>query len=116
MIEPLTQRQQDLIVKNVLAACKDISKLNSTGYNFLYLANGFIAHYSIHGFKDFYDRHSLVYDILNNKKSNMWNNFHPSDENYAYYMTKKTVYQRIVDCIPTLLYQIECEEAEYDEE
>jgi len=104
MIEPLTPRQQDLIVKNVLAACKDINKLNRTGYNFLYLANGFIAHYNMHGFKDYYDTHSLVYDIINNKRSNMWSNFHPSDENYAYYMTKRVVYERILDGIEEVAY------------
>jgi hypothetical protein len=104
MLEPLTQKQQDLIVKNVVAAVKDIRKLNSTGYNFLYLASGFIAHYNIHGFKDHYDRYSLAYDIINNQKSNMWNNFMPTDENYAYYMTKKAVYLRILDSIEEMAY------------
>ena len=104
MIEPLTQKQQDLIVKNVLAACKDINKLNGTGYNFLYLANGFIAHYSIHGFKDYYETHALTYDILNNRRSNMWMNFQPTDDNYAYYMTKRKVYDRIVEGIQEMAY------------
>ena len=36
---PLTQRQKQLIAKNVIAACKDNEKLNKTGYNFLYLAD-----------------------------------------------------------------------------
>ena len=96
MIEPLTQRQQDLIVSNVLKAVKDIEALNRTGYNFLYLASGFIAHYSINGFKGYYTSHSLEEDILLNARSNMWYNFGPGDENYAYYMSKKAVYQRII--------------------
>lgn len=96
MILPLTPRQQDLIVSNVLKAVRDIELLNKTGYNFLYLASGFIAHYSINGFKGHYTSHSLEEDILANARSNMWYNFGPSDENYAYYMSKKDVYQRIL--------------------
>ena len=53
-LTPLSKRQQDLIVSNVVKACKDITLLNKTGYNFLYLASGFIAHYNLHGFIDFY--------------------------------------------------------------
>ena len=96
MITPLTQRQQDLIVNNVLKAVDNIEQLNKTGYGFLYLANGFIAHYNIHGFKDYYSTHSLAHDILNNKNSNMWRNFSPADRDYAYYMSKREVYERII--------------------
>ena len=96
MIEPLTQRQQDLIVSNVLKAVEDIEALNRTGYNFLYLCSGFIAHYSINGFKGHYTRYSLEKNLLANARSNMWSNFGPGDHDYEYYMTKKQVYQRIV--------------------
>jgi len=96
MLEPLTQRQQDLIVKNVVRALEDIEALNRTGYNFLYLASGFIAHYSINGFKGYYTTHSLEEDILANARSNMWFNFKPGDHDYEYYMTKREVYQRIL--------------------
>ena len=96
MIEPLTQRQQDLIVNNVLKACQDIEALNKTGYNFLYLASGFIAHYSINGFKGHYTTYSLEKDILDNARSNMWLNFGPGDRDYAYYKSKAEVYQRIL--------------------
>jgi len=96
MIAPLTQRQQDLIVKNVIRSLEDIESLNRTGYNFLYLASGFIAHYSINGFKAYYSDHSLEEDILANARANNWLNFRPEDENYAYYMTKRAVYQRIL--------------------
>jgi len=48
---PLTQRQKQLIAKNILAACKDITKLNKTGYDFINVANGFIAHYDLQGYK-----------------------------------------------------------------
>jgi len=96
MIAPLTQRQQDLIVANVLRAVKDIEKLNRTGYNFLYLCSGFIAHYSINGFKGHYTTYSLEKDILDNARANNWYNFTPADKDYAYYMSKREVYQRIL--------------------
>ncbi len=96
MIKPLTSRQQDLIVSNVLKAINDIESLNSSGYKFLYLASGFIAHYSINGFKAYYSAHDLEKDILDNARSNMWFNFGPQDQNYDYYMSKRDVYQRIV--------------------
>jgi hypothetical protein len=96
MIEPLTEREQTLTVTNVLRACQDIEALNRRGYNFLYLASGFIAHYDINGFKAYYSSHSLEADILANARANNWLNFSPEDENYAYYMSKRAVYQRIL--------------------
>jgi hypothetical protein len=93
----LTPKQQHLIVRNVLSACKDITKLNGTGYNFLYLASGFIAHYSIHGFKDFYRiPGTLILDITRNASWNQWDNFRPGQEHYEYYMSKKAVYNAIL--------------------
>ena len=96
---PMTQKEQDLTVKNVLAAVKDISKLNKRGYNFLYLANGFIAHYDINGFKAHYEDYSLAHDIKENAKSNQWSNFHVGDRDYEYNMAKKAVYNRIVEVL-----------------
>ena len=97
MLEPLTERQKTLIVNNVLRACKDITKLNGTGYNFLYLCSGFIAHYNRYGFIDYYKSNSLVDDILQNARMNQWHNFHKGDQNYEYMMAKKDVYNRIID-------------------
>lgn len=96
MIEPLTERQKSLIVNNIVKACSDINALNKTGYKFIYLANGFIAHYNLGGFRDYYSWNDLRWDLLKNKGANQWNNFAPSDENYAYYMSKKDVYNRII--------------------
>jgi len=96
MIEPLTEKQKTLIVNNVIKACSDIEKLNGTGYKFLYLANGFIAHYDLNGFKAHYSGHDLAKNILNNVRSNQWNNFRPEDPNYQYYKSKQDVYNRIV--------------------
>ena len=96
MLAPLTQRQQDLIVKNLVSACKDINKLNGTGYKFIYLASGFIAHYDLNDFKAYYGRHSLKKNIEVNARYNMFNNFREGDDNYAYYMSRKDVYQRVL--------------------
>lgn len=72
MLTPITDREKSLIVKNVVAACKDIHKLNKRGYGFLYVASGFIAHYNLGGFIDYYTRHSLADDIANNSATNQW--------------------------------------------
>lgn len=98
-IEPLTEQKKTLIVNNVLKACKDIEALNSHGYGFLYLASGFIAHYNRGGFIDHYRHYSLVEDIKRNAMMNQWFNFHPGEEHYEYYMSKKEVYNRILEGI-----------------
>jgi len=94
-IAPLTERQKSLIVNNVVKACSNINALNSTGYKYLYLANGFIAHYNIDGFRDYYTRKDLLADILEYEEQNTWRNFMPGQDNYEYYMSKKDVYKRI---------------------
>lgn len=99
MIEAITEKQKTLIVNNVIKACDDISKLNGTGYKYLYLCCGFIAHYNIHGFKSNYDivdcGYSLADDILANESSNRWLNFSEKDRDYHYYKSKADVYQHI---------------------
>lgn len=99
-LEPLTERQQTLIINNILAACQDISKLNKTGYKFLYLCSGFIAHYDLHGFKSYYSdkgRNWLIHDILDNSSINQWRNFRPGDKDYEYYSSKAKVYNKLVE-------------------
>jgi hypothetical protein len=99
-ITPLTERQQTLIVNNVLAACQDISKLNKTGYKFLYLCSGFIAHYDMYGFKGYYGSKGhkwLMHDILDNSGANQWRNFRPGERDYEYYSSKAKVYNKIVE-------------------
>ena len=94
-----TEKEKTLIIKNVLSASKDINKLNKRGYNFLYLASGFIAHYNLQGFIDYYKNNSLMNDILKNKRFNQWNNFSKIDKNYLYYMGKKEVYNAICESL-----------------
>ena len=96
-LTPLTERQKTLIVNNVVAACKDINKLNQTGYKFISLASGFIAHYDLYGFIDFYSHCvSLRNDIIGFANSNQWKNFRPGERDYDYYMSKADVYNRIL--------------------
>lgn len=96
MLVALTERQKTLIVNNVVKACKNIDNLNKTGYNFLYLASGFIAHYDLYGFISSYTGQSLKRDIVSFAGQNQWNNFRPGERDYDYYMAKKDVYNRIV--------------------
>lgn len=100
MLVPYTEKQKSLIVNNIVKACDDIEKLNGTGYKFIYLANGFIAHYNIDGFKANYSivdcGYSLGDAILANQSANQWNNFKPGDKDYAYYKSKADIYSRIV--------------------
>lgn len=97
MIVPYTEKQKSLIVNNIVKACDDIKKLNRTGYKFIYLANGFIAHYDINGFICHYSRYDLETDIIKNLQSNLWLNFREGDSNYLYYKSKADIYKRIVD-------------------
>jgi hypothetical protein len=99
MLTPITERQKTLIVNNVVKAVKDIHNLNKTGYNFLYLAIGFIAHYNMHGFIAHYTNENLKEDILRNQRANKYLNFNPTDVGYGYYKSKADVYNRIVEAI-----------------
>lgn len=97
-MKPITAKQKEAILRSFRAVFKfhDIAKLTKAGYNFIYLAGGFIAHYDIEGFRSFYyDPMELALDIVGNSRLNQWDNFSPSDEHYAYYMSKREVYNEI---------------------
>jgi len=102
MLEPLTDRQATLVVNNVVKACKAIDKLNSTGYKFINLASGFIAHYNLHGFKCHYSNgsESLRSDILAFRSQNKYGILlSPGDQNYEYYRQKGIIYNLICEKI-----------------
>jgi len=105
MIEPITANQRRNIVNclyNVFTS-GNIEFLNKPTYNFLYLASGFIAHYNLFGFRDYYSNvEELKNDILMNKMNNQWGNFSIRDKDYAYYMSKKDTYNAICDMIEHL--------------
>ena len=96
-MDTIAEKQKSLIVNNIVKACDDIEKLNGTGYKFIHLANGFIAHYNLGGFKDYYSKHDLMTDILNHAENNTWRNFSPDHQDYLYYQSKKDIYKRIID-------------------
>jgi len=98
-MQALTERQKTLIVNNVVKAVKNIDSLNKTGYNFLYLCSGFIAHYDMYGFIANYSDGTLEQDILSYAGQNQWKNFRPGERDYEYYMAKADVYNRIVQVI-----------------
>jgi hypothetical protein len=97
MIKLKTENQVTSIVNNVVAACKDITKLNKTGYDYIYLASGFIAHYNLHGFIAHYSENSLELDIVRNICMNRYSNFRPGDRDFDYYNQKADIYRRIAD-------------------
>lgn len=93
---PLTTRQKQLIVSNIVKAVKNIDNLNKTGYNFIYQCSGFIAHYDMYGFIASYTGESLKRDILSYAGQNQWRNFRPGERDYEYYKAKADVYNEIV--------------------
>ena len=92
----LTEKQKTLIVNNVVRAVKNIDSLNRTGYKYLYLCSGFIAHYDLYGFIAHYSNRSLKQDIISYAGQNQWKNFRPGERDYEYYMSKADVYNRIL--------------------
>ena len=96
-LTPLTERQKTLIVNNIVKSCKNINSLNKTGYKYLYLASGFIAHTDMYGFIDFYSHTcSLKQDLVDFSRQNQWKNFRPGESDYEYYQAKADVYNRIL--------------------
>jgi len=98
MIQPITPAQQSRIVSNVVAACRNIEKLNATGYKFISLAAGFIAHYNLHGFKAAYSEPGRLQRAIEEQaKYNQWHNFRKGEENADYYHSKRDTYNAIID-------------------
>ena len=95
-LTPLTERQKALIVSNVVKACRNIYALNKTGYKYINLCSGFIAHYDLYGFQNHYSDNSLKQDIVSYAGQNQWKNFRPGERDYDYYMSKADVYNRIL--------------------
>lgn len=97
MLKPLTDIQQTRIVNNVIAACRDINKLNKAGYDFINMCSGFIAHYDINGFKAHYSEPgSLQADIEANARANQWHNFRKGEPRADYYHSKRDTYNAIL--------------------
>ena len=95
-MEAINTKTQALIIKNVLAACGNIEKLNKRGYDFLYQCSGFIAHYDIEGFKEYDRDNSLVADIEANYQQNQWRNYRTGERFADYYHSKRDIYNAIL--------------------
>jgi hypothetical protein len=96
-MKPFTSTQQTRIANNIVAACREISKLNGPAYKFIMNCPGFIAHYNLHGFIAHYENNNLSADILANRRFNQWVNFHPGETWYEYYMSCKAIYNAICE-------------------
>lgn len=94
-LKPISKGVMRNIINNLLYECYHggLEKLNPSAYNFLYLANGFIAHYDRFGFiAEYKNIHNLYIDILKYEKDNEYRNFSSKDKDYDYYMKKKEIY------------------------
>ena len=96
MLNPMTEREKELTIKNIISAIKDIEKLNKRGYNHLYLMSGFIAHYNIHGFIDNYRQTSLRDEIVDSIKGYNYDNFNNYDKDWEYYKQKIDLNKRLL--------------------
>ena len=83
----------------------DINLLNQDTYKFINILSGFIAHYDIDGFKDYYSNFNTFlddlrnsFDILNPQRYNYDQFFSKSDQK-EYYNQKCEVIQFIADII-----------------
>jgi hypothetical protein len=95
-MDKIDTKTQALIVKNVLAACGNIEKLNKRGYDFLNGCAGFIAHYDLEGFKEYYRDNSLVADLEANYLQNQWRNYREGERFAAFYHSKRDIYNAIL--------------------
>ncbi len=99
-LKPMTEGEKNRILRNIglMFKAKNIELLDKYGYNFLYLASGFIAHYNLGGFIEYYgSTEELAQDILRNKSNNQWDNFHKGEKDYEYMMQKKEIYNTICE-------------------
>jgi hypothetical protein len=99
-IEPFSIEEEQKIIRDCVKAANDIETMTDRAYKFLYLANGFIAHYDKWGFVEYYlEAGSLKKDLFDYQRENQYGNFCPGDEYYDYYMQKKKIYNTICDCL-----------------
>lgn len=96
-----------LIINNIKKIIKtgNIEHLNSQTYNFLYLTSGFIAHYNLLGFRDYYSNvNSLIDDLkcsTDIKYPDYWlEEFFQKQENMAdYYKSKTATYRELAELL-----------------
>lgn len=108
MLQPLSQSQVKGIVDSFkrVFANNNIDYLTKNAYNFIMLSSGFIAHYNLHGFRDYYrEVYDFATDIDGYREANRWENFRPGDKDYDYYHQKAEIYAQIADLAESFLYK-----------
>jgi hypothetical protein len=99
-LQLLTPRQVQLIVSSIRKVMQtgEIENLTSAAYKFLNLSSGFIAHYNLYGFRDYYsDVENLRRDIMIHQMHNQWRNFRQGERDYDYYSQKREIYNQICE-------------------
>jgi hypothetical protein len=102
MLEPVKDRKANSIINNLVMVIKtgNMNSLSIDAYHFIITAIGFIAHYNIDGFREYYDKAArLKNDIIVFQKDNQWSNFHEGEDGYAYYMQRKMIYNKVCEAI-----------------
>ena len=98
MLKPIEKERADAIVKNILAACRDISLLSLESYRWLHLRSGFIAHYCREGFIEEYQTNQNLREcILAYQHANIHCTRNANDVEYPYYRQQSGMYNQIVD-------------------
>ena len=102
ILQPMSPSKANHIVKNVVLACEDITKLTDSSYKWLHICSGFIAHYNLDGFKGEYCAPgSLRLAVLRWKNQNQWENL-IGGEDSTYYEQKRDMYNRICDALEAM--------------
>lgn len=94
-------------IKNIISK-NDISYLTKDCYEFLHLLSGFIAHYDINGFADYYQNVAMLINDLQ-KSSDLSNytryitdNYFKNNEQSQYYADKSELLQTIKDIVSNI--------------
>ncbi len=100
-LTPITQKQSLMIANNIAKVIKkqDMSLLSISAYKFISIQAGFIAHYNLQGFKDYYrnDVRQFAQEILDYKNISSRTNYQPDHKNYEYYKSKANTYLLICE-------------------
>lgn len=102
---PLTQKQSTAIANNIVKCIKnnDMSLLTKSAYQFISICGGFIAHYDLQGFKDYYsDNINEFYEEILRNKMNCHTNYLTNEKNYEYYKSKADTYKLIYEQVEKL--------------
>ena len=101
-LQPLSSEKTNRIVKNVVRACEDITKLAETSYKWLHICSGFIAHFNLDGFKwEYRAPGSLRLAVLRWKNHNQWEHL-IGGEDSKYYEQKRDMYNRICKALEAM--------------